>query len=237
MSARLLSVLQQVNPREVWTHEERDFTPWLLENGDRLAEALGIGSLRHAAAGRPAGPARGDEAPLGIQRAVPVRGRRRSRPPRRRRLRLLRHRGPARRPRRRRPRGTCCERSRARPISGPGRRRGRTRRRACAIPPSRATSARADAMRSRPASRSGSPGVLDLPSRRDGRLRRAAGPPPPPEPERPRARRGVSNDSRRPRRTRHTTLLSGRPRAARGPCRASSRGPWRARPRPSRAPR
>jgi hypothetical protein len=55
MSARLLSVLQQVNPREVWTHEERDFTPWLLENGDRLAEALGI-DLELTAAEHRVGP-------------------------------------------------------------------------------------------------------------------------------------------------------------------------------------
>lgn len=37
-----LSVLQHVDPREIWTHEERDFTPWLLEHADRLSEALGL---------------------------------------------------------------------------------------------------------------------------------------------------------------------------------------------------
>jgi hypothetical protein len=29
-------------PREIWAHEEREFTPWLRENADVLAEALGI---------------------------------------------------------------------------------------------------------------------------------------------------------------------------------------------------
>ena len=31
-----------LNPREVWPHEANDFTPWLLENGDVLADALGL---------------------------------------------------------------------------------------------------------------------------------------------------------------------------------------------------
>lgn len=34
--------LERVDARTVWAHEERDFTPWLLEHADYLAEALGI---------------------------------------------------------------------------------------------------------------------------------------------------------------------------------------------------
>jgi hypothetical protein len=37
-----LGRLVQVDPREVWKHEAHDFTPWLIENADQLAEALGI---------------------------------------------------------------------------------------------------------------------------------------------------------------------------------------------------
>jgi hypothetical protein len=37
-----LGTLEQVDPRIVWQHEAHAFTPWLLENGERLAEALGI---------------------------------------------------------------------------------------------------------------------------------------------------------------------------------------------------
>lgn len=37
-----LGKLEQVNPRLVWEHEAHGFTPWLLGNADRLAEALGI---------------------------------------------------------------------------------------------------------------------------------------------------------------------------------------------------
>jgi hypothetical protein len=37
-----LGRLEPVDPRTVWAHEAHSFTPWLLENGDRLAEALGI---------------------------------------------------------------------------------------------------------------------------------------------------------------------------------------------------
>jgi hypothetical protein len=37
-----LGRLETVDPRTVWPHEAHGFTPWLLENGDRLAEALGI---------------------------------------------------------------------------------------------------------------------------------------------------------------------------------------------------
>jgi hypothetical protein len=34
--------LEQLDPHIVWAHEAHDFTPWLLANADRLAEALGI---------------------------------------------------------------------------------------------------------------------------------------------------------------------------------------------------
>jgi hypothetical protein len=34
--------LEYLDPRDVWPHEAHDFTPWLLANGDRLAEVLGI---------------------------------------------------------------------------------------------------------------------------------------------------------------------------------------------------
>jgi hypothetical protein len=37
-----LGKLEQVDPRSIWVHEARHFTPWLLANADRLAEALGI---------------------------------------------------------------------------------------------------------------------------------------------------------------------------------------------------
>lgn len=37
-----LGRLESVDPRGVWVHEARDFTPWLLSNGDRLGESLGI---------------------------------------------------------------------------------------------------------------------------------------------------------------------------------------------------
>lgn len=37
-----LGRLEHVDPRTVWVHEAHDFTPWLLENADRLSEALGI---------------------------------------------------------------------------------------------------------------------------------------------------------------------------------------------------
>jgi len=37
-----LGRLEQVDPLAVWALEERDFTPWLLANGDALAEALEI---------------------------------------------------------------------------------------------------------------------------------------------------------------------------------------------------
>ncbi len=37
-----LGKLEHVDPRTIWAHEAHTFTPWLLANGDRLAEALGI---------------------------------------------------------------------------------------------------------------------------------------------------------------------------------------------------
>ncbi|GAB4243807.1 MAG: DUF4268 domain-containing protein [Thermoleophilia bacterium] len=37
-----LGRLRKVDPRTVWANEARDFTPWLLENADLLAETLGI---------------------------------------------------------------------------------------------------------------------------------------------------------------------------------------------------
>ena len=37
-----LGRLERVEVREVWENEARDFTPWLLDHDDRLAEALGI---------------------------------------------------------------------------------------------------------------------------------------------------------------------------------------------------
>lgn len=37
----LLGRLSAVPPREVWSHEARDFTPWLLNNVDVLSELLG----------------------------------------------------------------------------------------------------------------------------------------------------------------------------------------------------
>jgi hypothetical protein len=37
-----LGRLEQVDPRAIWTHEARDFTPWLLASSDVLSEALGM---------------------------------------------------------------------------------------------------------------------------------------------------------------------------------------------------
>ena len=50
-----LSKLTQLDPREVWLHEAHQFTPWLLENAEHLAEVLGIDlelqSAEHAVGG------------------------------------------------------------------------------------------------------------------------------------------------------------------------------------------
>lgn len=37
-----LGQIQVVTPREVWKHEEREFTPWLAEHIDQLSAALGV---------------------------------------------------------------------------------------------------------------------------------------------------------------------------------------------------
>jgi len=37
-----LGKLTRVDPRSVWKHEAHDFTPWLLDNADGLADVLGI---------------------------------------------------------------------------------------------------------------------------------------------------------------------------------------------------
>lgn len=38
----LLGELKVVDPRSVWKHEERDFTPWIAQNIERLCEAIGV---------------------------------------------------------------------------------------------------------------------------------------------------------------------------------------------------
>lgn len=42
MPTQSLGQLKVLDPREVWKNEEKDFTPWIAENIDRLAEAIGI---------------------------------------------------------------------------------------------------------------------------------------------------------------------------------------------------
>ena len=42
VTERILGKLEFINPREVWPDEARHFTPWLLDNSDYLAEALGV---------------------------------------------------------------------------------------------------------------------------------------------------------------------------------------------------
>jgi hypothetical protein len=37
-----LGRLEPVDPRSIWSHEALNFTPWLAQNADRLADALGI---------------------------------------------------------------------------------------------------------------------------------------------------------------------------------------------------
>ena len=37
-----LGRLESVDPRPIWSHEALNFTPWLAQNADRLAEAPGI---------------------------------------------------------------------------------------------------------------------------------------------------------------------------------------------------
>lgn len=49
-----LSRLQALDPRDVWAHEAHDFTPWLLENADALADVLGI-DIELTAAEHPVG--------------------------------------------------------------------------------------------------------------------------------------------------------------------------------------
>jgi hypothetical protein len=40
MTSPNLGRLTTVPPRDVWTHEARDFTPWLLQNADVLSDLL-----------------------------------------------------------------------------------------------------------------------------------------------------------------------------------------------------
>ena len=49
-----LGRLEPLDPRRVWLHEARDFTPWLLANADALANVLGI-DLELSAAEHPVG--------------------------------------------------------------------------------------------------------------------------------------------------------------------------------------
>lgn len=42
MPTEELGVLQRVDPSNLWNHEAYDFTPWLLENAEGLADVLGI---------------------------------------------------------------------------------------------------------------------------------------------------------------------------------------------------
>lgn len=37
-----LGVLKKVDPRQLWKNEERDFTPWIAENIDRLSQVIGV---------------------------------------------------------------------------------------------------------------------------------------------------------------------------------------------------
>ena len=49
-----LGRLEPLDPRDVWQHEAHDFTPWLLDNADALADALGL-DLEMTAAEHPVG--------------------------------------------------------------------------------------------------------------------------------------------------------------------------------------
>ncbi|MCY4556508.1 MAG: hypothetical protein OXF79_09055 [Chloroflexi bacterium] len=42
MADVVIGRMERVSLRSVWTHEERNFTPWLLDNLDLLSGALGI---------------------------------------------------------------------------------------------------------------------------------------------------------------------------------------------------
>ena len=50
-----LGRLEPLDPRKVWEHEARDFTPWLLNNADALGDALGL-DIELTAAEHPVGP-------------------------------------------------------------------------------------------------------------------------------------------------------------------------------------
>lgn len=54
MPAQNFGHLEHVDVRDIWPHEARDFTPWLLDNADRLAAALQI-DLELRAAEHPVG--------------------------------------------------------------------------------------------------------------------------------------------------------------------------------------
>src|SRR5437870_857002 len=54
-----VSRLVSVEPKRVWPNEAADFTPWLRDNADALADALGI-DLELTAAEHPVGPFRLD---------------------------------------------------------------------------------------------------------------------------------------------------------------------------------
>jgi len=51
---QVLGKLEPLNPRKVWPHEAHDFTPWLLDNADALADVLGI-DMELSAAEHPVG--------------------------------------------------------------------------------------------------------------------------------------------------------------------------------------
>ena len=59
MATRPLGALDSVDPREAWDHEAHDFTPWLADNLDRLAAAIGV-ELEHEGTEVHVGPLRAD---------------------------------------------------------------------------------------------------------------------------------------------------------------------------------